>query len=128
ANGSFPFTFNFNGVGYTGCNVSTNGFITFGTTLPGTTLYTPISGTTAYDGSIAAFGGDINSVFSIASATGELRWEAVGAAPNREIVIQWQNYRPAFSTSATNAYVFDFQIRLAESGAIRVVYGGRMAF
>ncbi len=129
ANGSFPFTFTFNGVGYTGCNVSSNGHISFGATATGTTNYTPISSTTAYAGAVSAFGGDINSFFNIAGQTGELRWEVVGTAPNREVVIQWSNFRPTFTNSTTNVYSFSMQIRLAEtSNQVRVVYGGSLAY
>ncbi|HEY0732031.1 MAG TPA: hypothetical protein VGD33_06415, partial [Chitinophagaceae bacterium] len=123
ANGSFPFTFTFNGTGYTGVNVSSNGFITFGATAPGTTTYTPISATTAYAGAIAAWGGDLSSFFNISGQTGEIRWEAVGASPNREIVIQYKNMRPSFSSSTTNVYGFNFQIRLHENNNISFVYG-----
>lgn len=123
ANGSFPFTFNFNGTGYTGANVSSNGFITFGATAPGTTTYSPISATTAYAGAISAWGGDLNSFLNIGGQTGEIRWEAVGSSPNREIVIQYKNIRPGFSTSTTNVYGFNFQIRLHENNNISFVYG-----
>ena len=43
-----PFTFNYNGVGYTSCRISSNGFLTFGATAPTTTNYTPISSTAGY--------------------------------------------------------------------------------
>ncbi len=124
--GSFPFTFVYNGTGYTGCNISSNGFITFGATAPAGTLYTPISGTTGYAGAISAWGGDLNSVFSLgtASVTGQIRVETVGTAPDREFVIQWSNWRPANSVSITNANVMNFQIRLEESSnKISVTYG-----
>ncbi len=44
---TLPFNFSFNGVNYSSLNVSTNGFITFGTTVPvpGTATYSPISST-----------------------------------------------------------------------------------
>ncbi|MBC7948266.1 MAG: fibronectin type III domain-containing protein [Chitinophagaceae bacterium] len=127
--GTIPFTFTFNGIGYTSLVISSNGFLTFGATAPGGTNYTPISGATAYAGAIAAFGGDINSIFNLGSTTGNIRYEVVGTAPNREFVVQWSNFRPAFSTSTTSAYVFSFQIRLAEtSNAVRIVYGGNLAF
>jgi subtilisin-like proprotein convertase family protein len=129
ASGTIPFNFGFNGTNYTGFNLSSNGFITFGSTAPTGTTYTPISGTVAYAGAIAAFGGDINSVFNLASTTGEIRYETLGSAPNRVFVIQWKNFRPAFSTSITSAYVFDFQIRLNETtNVINVVYGGTLNF
>lgn len=128
-NGTIPFSFVYNGIGYTGLNISTNGFLTFGTTAPTGTTYTPISGTTAYDGAIAAFGGDLISLFNIASTTGEIRYEVLGTAPNRIFVVQWKNFRPSYTTSTTSAYVFDFQIRLNETtNAVNVVYGGNLGY
>ena len=123
---SFPFTFTYNGIGYTGCNISSNGYITFGATAPGVGNYTPISGAGLFAGSIAAWGGDLNSMFSAgtASLTGEIRYEVVGSAPNREVVIQYSNWRPSYSTSTTNIYGLSFQIRLEETtNKVSVVYG-----
>lgn len=57
--GTIPFTFIFDGNGYTGVNVSSNGFLTFGATLPGNANYVPISSATAYMGAVAAFGRDL---------------------------------------------------------------------
>jgi subtilisin-like proprotein convertase family protein len=127
--GSFPFNFTFNNIVYTGCTVNTNGYITFGSTAPSTSNYTPISSGAGYAGAVAAWALDLNTIFNISGQTGELRWQTVGTAPNREVVIQWTKFRPAYSTSTTSAYVFDFQIRLAEgSNAIKVVYGGNLAY
>jgi hypothetical protein len=120
---TLPFQFSFNGTNYSAINVSTNGFITFGATAPATSYYTPISGTTTYAGAVSAFGRDLNSFFNIASTTGDISWGVVGTAPNREIVIQWSNFRPAYSTSTTSVYTFSFQIRLKEtSNTVAVVY------
>ena len=120
---TLPFNFNFNGANYSALNVSTNGYVTFGATAPGTTTAAPISGTLGYNGAISAFGRDINSVFNVAGVTGDITWTTVGTAPNREVVIQWKDFRPANSTSTTNVYTFSFQIRLKEtSNAISVVY------
>jgi hypothetical protein len=60
---TIPFTFNFNGTGYTALNISVNGFITFGTTPPTATQTTPISSTTAYDGAIAVMARDLWGVY-----------------------------------------------------------------
>ena len=129
ATGSFPFTFTFNNIGYTGCTVNSNGYITFGTTAPSTSNYTPISSGAGYAGAISAWALDLNTIFNLGGQTGEIRWQTVGTAPNREVVIQWTKFRPVYSTSTTNVYVFDFQIRLAEtSNAIKVVYGGNLAY
>jgi large repetitive protein len=123
-NVTIPFTFNFNGTGYTSLNISTNGFITFGATAPATNNYTPLSGTATYNGAVAAWGGDLSGMFSVGGRTSTLRWETVGTAPNREVVIQYKNWRPAYSTSTLTAPYLDFQIRLKETtNAIDVIYG-----
>ena len=124
----FPFSYTFNGTAYTGCSVSTNGFITFGGTAPGTTLYAPITGATAYNGAISAWGKDSDSFSAIGGRTGEIRWDVVGTSPNREIVIQWKDFRPAFSTSTTSVYGFSYQIRLQENGNKAVIAYGPGSF
>lgn len=120
---TLPFNFIFNGAPQNTINVSTNGFITFGSVAPATTYTLPISGTTPYDGAVAAWGRNINTVFDVNGKTGEISWETLGVAPNREIVIQWKNFRPNSSVSNTAIYVFSFQIRLQEtSNTIKAVY------
>jgi len=122
---TLPFPVSFNGSNYSSINVSTNGFITFGATAPGTATYSPISSTEAYAGAVSAWGRDLNSVFNIASKTGSISWAVVGTAPNREIVVQWSDFRPSYSTSTTSVYTFSFQIRLRETtNTIAVVYKG----
>ncbi|MBW8360171.1 MAG: fibronectin type III domain-containing protein [Weeksellaceae bacterium] len=62
-------------------------------------------------------------MFNIGGRTGNVSWQTVGTAPNREIVFQWKDFRPAYSTSATSAYTFNFQIRLQETtGKVMTVY------
>jgi hypothetical protein len=120
---TLPFGVSFNGTNYTSINVSTNGFLTFGGTAPGTSSYSPISGTEGYAGAVSAFGKDLNSVFNLGSTTGNISWAVVGTAPNREIVVQWTDFRPAYSTSTTLVYSQSFQIRLRETtNTIAVVY------
>ena len=67
--GTIPFTFNYNGIGYTGLNVNSNGFITFGTTSPVGNTYTPISSTTGYAGAVAAFGRDLQGGYATTGTT-----------------------------------------------------------
>lgn len=81
--------------------VSTNGFITFGATVPTTTTTAPISSALTFDGVVSAFGRDLSSFFDISGVTGSVNWETVGTAPNREIVVQWTNFRPNSSTSTS---------------------------
>ena len=123
-NVSIPFTFTFNGAGYTSLNISTNGFITFGATAPAGNNWAPISSTGAYAGAISAWGRDLSGMFNLGGKTSTLRWETVGTAPNREVVIQFKDFRIAWSTSTSTAPYFNFQIRLKEtSNIIDVIFG-----
>jgi hypothetical protein len=127
-NGTFPFTFKFNGIGYTGCNISCNGYISFGTVTP--TSGSPISATTAYDGCVAAWGRTTNGVFGYTASasptstyTSELRIEVIGVAPNRTVVIQFDNWRYSSGTTAVT-WLHDWQIRLCETtNVVEIVYG-----
>ncbi|MFY1047898.1 T9SS type A sorting domain-containing protein [Chryseobacterium sp. GP-SGM7] len=122
---SLPFGFNFNGTSYNSLNVSTNGFITFGSTAPTTTNTTPISSTAAYEGAVSVWGRDISSFFDVASKSGSISWQTIGTAPNREVVIQWSNFRTNSATTVTSVYSFSFQIRLQEtSNIIKLIYDG----
>src|SRR5262245_28155602 len=76
-----PFSFVFNGVSYTAVNVSSNGFISFGATSPGTTNYSPISSATAYAGAVSAFGRDLISNATTVTQT------TLGSGPNRQFVV-----------------------------------------
>ncbi|RKS96824.1 fibronectin type III domain-containing protein [Chryseobacterium defluvii] len=120
---TLPFNFVFNGTSYSSLNVSSNGFVTFGTTAPSTTTTSPISSTTTYEGAISIFGRDISSFFNVNGISGSIVWETIGTAPNREIVIEWKNFRPNNATAVTTVYSFSFQIRLQEtSNVIKMVY------
>lgn len=121
---TLPFSFSFNQTAVSTVYMNGNGFLSLGSTAPSTFTSTPISTNSTATGIISAFGGDLNSFFNLGSRTGEMSWETVGTAPNREIVFQWKDFRPAYSTSTTSAYGFSFQIRLAENGnLISIVYG-----
>ncbi|CAA7392569.1 fibronectin type III domain-containing protein [Chryseobacterium fistulae] len=120
---TLPYDFYFNGEPYRSLYISTNGFVTFGDTAPSTTSTSPISSRTSYKGAISAWGGDLNTVFNISGTTGNISWKTIGTYPNREVVIQWKDFRPAYSVSETNVYVFSFQIKLKEtSNVISIVY------
>ncbi|WP_142725106.1 T9SS type A sorting domain-containing protein [Chryseobacterium sp. ON_d1] len=120
---ALPFNFNYNGTVYTSIKISSNGYITFGTTAPSTSNSVPISSTEAYEGAISVFGKGLNTFANLGGITGDIRTDVVGTAPNREMVIQWTNFRPAYGTSSTSAYAFSFQIRLKETtNVIDMVY------
>jgi hypothetical protein len=121
---TIPFTFTYAGVNVSAgaVNVSSNGFLTFGTA-PTTSATTPISSTTAFDGVIAPLARDLNARYSTtAGQNGEMRYSVEGTAPNREFVVQWSNFRPN-TTSTTNYLVLNFQVRLAEAAnVVNIVY------
>ncbi|MFL9835205.1 Ig-like domain-containing protein [Chryseobacterium terrae] len=119
---NIPFNFMFNNVNYSSLNVSTNGYITFGTTAAATGTSSPISSNNLYDGAVSAWGRDLNAVF-VNGVAGNITWDVVGTAPNREIVIQWTDFKPVYNSAATNVYTFSFQIRLRETtNTIATVY------
>jgi len=127
--GSIPFNFNFDNANYTGCKVSTNGFITFGTTFPAvsgtTTGYAPISATTAYMGAASPLGRNLNAYYfaGVPSQSGEIRYQTLGSSPNRTFVVQWKNFKTFNTSGATYGPVLNFQVRLSEgNNAIEFVY------
>jgi len=133
--GSIPFSFNYDNANYTGCKVSTNGFVTFGTTFPAvsgtTTGYAPISATTAYMGAASPMGRNLNAYYfaGVPAQTGEIRYQTLGSAPNRTFVIQWKNFKTFNTSGATFGPVLNFQVRLSEgSNAIEFVYNCSGAF
>ncbi|HEX2616629.1 MAG TPA: fibronectin type III domain-containing protein, partial [Flavobacteriales bacterium] len=118
---AIPFSFTFNGTGYTSCFVSSNGFLTFGATAPGGTNYTPISAG-GYAGAVSAFGRDLVNQ-GTAGATFRVRSETLGSSPNRTFVVEWRQARRYDSGGVTGDNL-TFQIRLSETtNVIRVVYG-----
>ena len=113
---TIPFTFTFNGTGYTACNVSTNGFITFGSTAPAIANYSPINNGSAYSGVISACAFDL---WSNSTTGGNIIYATSGSSPNRIFTIQYTNtYRYSYGGPV------NFQIKLTEStNVITIVYG-----
>jgi hypothetical protein len=127
SNITIPFTFNFNGADYTSVNIVTNGFVYFGSSNSNLASYlnaSIISGTVLTTGGIAPWARDINGFTSIGGRTSEIRWATLGTAPNRYVVIQYKNIRPAYSTSSTTVPFLNYQVHLYETSNIaRIVYG-----
>jgi hypothetical protein len=112
------FTFQFNAVSYSSVAVSSNGFLTFGTTAPGVGNYLPVSNGAAYAGAISAFGKDLSAN---TGATG-VSYTVTGVAPNRKFVAQWENAK------RIGGDVINFQIILNEtSNKIDLMYGASTA-
>src|SRR6478672_11856663 len=115
--GTIPFTF----------NINSNGYLTFGATLPLSTDRNGLTNTTAWNASIVAMGKDLSAATN-ATNLGEISYEVLGSAPNRKFVIQYSKYR-FFSSSTVFDNNLNFQIVLNEGGGspgnqtVDVIYG-----
>ncbi len=109
----FPFTYN--GAAQTAFSVNVNGFIALGATVASS--YTALStGTT--NNVIAGLNFDLQGL-----ANGELRYEVLGTAPNRSLVVQWSNFASWDATTNLDDN-FNFQIVLHETtNLVQVIYG-----
>lgn len=126
----FPIGFNFayNSEVYDRFGVMANGWISLGKSsltpaidLTSSSSTTPLNSTTAMNESllarIVAFGNNI-----AAQSGASLRFETIGTAPNRTLVVQWKNYKKQSAPAATD--LLNFQIRLNESSnTVEIVYG-----
>lgn len=116
-----PFSFTFNGVGYTSASVNSNGYITFGNVNSASNSYAPISSNSGYIGAISAFSRDLINNGS------PVVYGIEGVTPNRIFVVQWNNAR-RYSLGAVAGDVLNFQIRLYESSnKSEVRYGANSA-
>jgi hypothetical protein len=97
------FDFNFKGTIFTRFCVNTNGYITLGDTSNGVN-FNPIS-SPIDNNVISALGTDL-----LASSASVLHYQLIGAAPNRELIVEWKNYSFYGDNSSIN-----FQISLNES-------------
>jgi|GEM_PF-5153343 hypothetical protein len=108
------FNFGFDGGTYTNFCLNANGYITVADTIVNT--YTPISTANVNVRVVSAQTFDMRGNYGA-----ELRYETIGTAPNRTLVVQWTNFK-AYSSSYTGN--FNFQIQLLEtSNIIKIVYG-----
>jgi hypothetical protein len=106
------FTFNFKGTNFTQFCVNTNGYITLGST-SGVVSFSPVSGP-SNNNVLSVLGTDL-----IAHTGSVLRYQTIGTAPNRTLVVQWLNYTPFDANSNLN-----FQLRLNETtNTIQFHYG-----
>ncbi len=127
----FPigFDFYYNGIVFDRLAVNNNGWISLGQSSlspsvdnNSTSAYTPLSSTSVHTPTllrnrIAGMGRDLQ-----AQAGSELRVQTTGAAPNRQCIIQYKNYK-RFGAAGTGDG-FNFQIILNEAtGSVQVKYG-----
>jgi len=121
------FNFVFNGFTYDRFSINANGWIALGTSsltpavdMTSTSVYTPLSTLNAAlpnvkVARIAAFARDLQ-----AQAGAEIRYEVLGTAPNRTLVVQWKNYTKYLAIGDS----MNFQIRLLESSnSVQISYG-----
>ena len=128
----FPIGFDFEFAGYVfdRVGINANGWITLGQSalapaavnISSTSSVYPLVSTFPFEPShlcsrIAGFARDLQ-----AQAGATLRVLTVGTSPNRQLVVQWKNYRKAYSGGVGD--YFNFQIRLEETtNKIKIVYG-----
>lgn len=120
-NDVIPFPFEFAGVTQTSIKVHVNGFISFGATT--STTSDPISSSSAYAGVISPLAADFNTLYNIAGKTGNISYQVIGTAPNREFVVQWSHFKPYYSSATpTSHHDWNFQAILSEDGTIHFSY------
>jgi len=120
------FNFTFNGIVFDRFGINANGWIFLGQSAltpavtNGANSYVPLSVTTTTTPAqlrsrIAAFANDLQG-----QTGSEIRYQTIGSAPNRILVVQYANYRRYNVTGD----VLNFQIRLHEgSNNVSLVYG-----
>jgi gliding motility-associated-like protein len=127
----FPIGFNFiyNSIAFDRFAINNNGWISLGQSsltpsvdINSTSAYTPLSSIVTSTPAllrnrIAAFTRDLQ-----AQAGASLRFETIGTAPNRKLVVQYKGYK-RFGAPGTGDN-FNFQIVLNETtNAVQVIYG-----
>jgi len=112
------FTFNANGVNFTTCVVSCNGYAYVSPTTTGSLGYGAISSSTAATETFCPLSRDLQGI----DATSEVRYLTSGTAPNRVFTVQWKNAKRYGSSYAGE--VLNFQLQLNETtGKVYFVYG-----
>ncbi|MBI2930615.1 MAG: hypothetical protein HYY16_03105 [Planctomycetes bacterium] len=111
---TIPWTFTFFGTGYNAVVVSANGLLDFGGTGSGEYVNQDLPNGTVPNAIVAAFWQDLHA------GTGDVRWQVLGSAPNRRLVISWNGVTHYPDTSPNR---FTFQVALYEqSSGIRIQY------
>ncbi|HTX88257.1 MAG TPA: T9SS type A sorting domain-containing protein [Bacteroidales bacterium] len=109
------FNFTWRGTVYTQFGLNENGFISMGATAPSSSYYSLSTGTT--NEVIAAFNYDL---YGVVANGAEIRYQTMGSAPNRYLVVQFKNYG-FYSAGLAD---FNFQIQLYETtNQVKIVYG-----
>ena len=95
---NIPFSFNFFNSNYTGCSISTNGFVTFGSVVPNTFngYGLNLPNFNAGRPSVGAVYGNLSFL-----NTGTITAFTSGSAPNRKFVVNWMNGQFQLSNTGT---------------------------
>ncbi len=127
---ALPFVFTFDGYDYDSVQISTNGWVEFGTGNPGSLrglstsgqiggFFNPVLATTARPTkALGLWWGDLGT-----GSIGTILYKTVGSAPNRTFVVQWKNVLAYFDESVSTMKI-NFQLQLFEgSNVVEYHYG-----
>lgn len=115
------FDYWFVGVRYTQFSVNANGLVRLGSTVVGTTWSNDLTTTTNVP-QIAPYWDDLYT-----GTNGKVHFKVVGTAPNRKLVVEWQNMQIP-RVGSGNVGSGTFQLWLSETtGIISFVYGNGVA-
>lgn len=120
------FEFWFDGLRYTQFSVNANGLMGFGAVVVnnGATGRTNDFATTTNNPKVSAYWDDLCT-----SATGRVHYKVVGSAPNRRLVVEFQNMRTYSAGCVAGTLLAPYQVWINESasasapGAVQFVYG-----
>jgi hypothetical protein len=117
------FEFWFDGVRATQFGANANGFIRVGGVVSGSSFTNDLDSTTNAP-KIMAFWDDLCT-----GTNGKVHFKTIGSAPNRKLIVEWQNMQITRGAGCAGAGTGTFQVWLFESagtanqGAIQLVYG-----
>ena len=121
------FDFWYDGVRFTTFGANANGFIGWAQLLPPVRLTNTVFDTTTNAPKIAPFWDDLCT-----GTTGKVHFKMIGTAPNRRLVVEWQNMQITRGAGCAGVGGGTFQMQLFEStnsfapGGINFVYGPGM--
>ncbi|MGE5621103.1 MAG: T9SS type A sorting domain-containing protein [archaeon] len=113
------FSFNYAGTAYETFQVSTNGFLRFGSDLASATS------ADALDGTLRRIIAPLWDNLSVGSTATDITYLLEGTSPNRILTVEWKNVKWSKTATAANA---EFQVKLYEtSNKIEIIYGNMAA-
>jgi len=113
---SLPFTFNFDGADYTQVYASVNGYLSLGSTDPGSGFWKIAAATTG----IRYISGFDANLRGSTTNNSSVSYKISGVAPNRKLIVQWGN----MALTGFDVMNANFQIHLSESSnQVEIVYG-----